>query len=740
MQSNSPTKITEGAAAPAAAALTPEEALRVAEAHYKAGRLKEAESIYYAILNALPNNSDAFHNLGVLAVKAGQPMAIGLLYFKAALEYNPGHGRFWLSYIDALILARRPAEARNVLEQGRKRGLKGEAVDKLESKLAQLEKDAGPQAAANIARENIPGGKPAWHGQPLPPQKEIDRLVRHFKNQDYAAAERLALEMTRSFPGSHFGWKSLGAILSKTGKPAEALPPMQKSVELNPGDPEAHNNLGNVLKDLGRLAEAESAYRRAIAVAPDYVESYSNLGNLLKEMNRLAESEENYKRALVIKPDQAEALNNLGVVLRDMGKFAESEESYKRALAIKPDYAEVLNNLGVTLKDMGRISESEESYRRAIAINPGWAEIHNNLGVTLKDLGRFAESEESCRQAIAVKPYYAEAYNNLSQIKTYVKDDPDIPELRRLYKSAQKEADRIHACFALAKACEDIKEYDEAFAFYEEGNRLRKKEMRYNIDQDIKLFDRIKSSLNGLGVLPPEPLRNTKPIMIVGMPRSGTSLVEQIIASHGKVFGAGELNTMNRLAYTNFITAKDYNPASAIRLITSSYLDSLEEISQGYGFITDKMPTNFRWLGFLMPAQPDIKIINVIRNPVAVCWSIYRLYFHAGGLGFPYDLSDLADYYKLYEDLMQFWRERFPGRIYDLNYERLTENQEEETRKLLDYCGLEWDGQCLEFEKTERPVGTSSAMQVRKKIYRGSSEAWRRFEKHLGPLVERLGK
>jgi tetratricopeptide (TPR) repeat protein len=250
-------------------------------------------------------------------------------------------------------------------------------------------------------------------GVPNAPAQDIEALIRAFSHRQYAAAEQLALAMTRTYPQNGFGWKVLGAVLEQTGRAAAALEPMRKSAQLNPADAEARSNLGVTLHKLGRLAEAEESYRRAIAVKPDYSGAHYNRGVTLKELGRLAEAEESYRRAIAIKPDYAEAHSNLGVTLHELGRLTGAEESYQRAIAIKPDYSEAHSNLGVTLHELGRLAEAEESYQRAIAIKPDYSEAHYNRGVTLYRLGRLAEAEESYQRAVAIKPDYAEAHSNL---------------------------------------------------------------------------------------------------------------------------------------------------------------------------------------------------------------------------------------------------------------------------------------------------------------------------------------
>jgi tetratricopeptide (TPR) repeat protein len=539
-------------------------------------------------------------------------------------------------------------------------------------------------------------------------QDDSDVLIRLFKSGDYVESVKMAREITRRYPEDAFAWKVLGASLKLLDKLEDALMPMQRAVQLNPEDAEAYANLGAALNDLKRLEEAEASCRHAIRIKSDLAEAHSNLGNILREQGRL---------------DEAAA-------------------SCRQAIAINPDFAEAHLNLGATLYKLGRMSEAEASFRRMIALAPGDVRAYKNLGALLIDLGHMDEAKGCCQSLLILKQDDVEVHRSLAMLKKFTSDDPQIATLQQLYESVRDDTKRAHVCFALATAYEDLAKFDEAFALYTEGNSLRKKELGYTIEQDRVLFNAIKSQFHERCMVSPEPLRTKKPILIIGMPRSGTSLVEQILASHTDVFGAGELEELGLQVQKHFlgVDADGFDLAKASRKIASGYLESLDRMGTWRRFITDKMPLNFRWLGFLLLALPDIKVIHTIRDPMAVCWSSFKRYFPEEGMKFLYDQNDLAEYYRMYEDLMQFWRERFPGRIYDLDYERLTENQEEETRKLLAYCGLPWQDRCLEFEKTERAVRTASATQVRKKMYKGSSEAWRKFERHLGPLLEGLGR
>ena len=440
------------------------------------------------------------------------------------------------------------------------------------------------------------------------------------------------------------------------------------------------------------------------------------------------------------------------------GKLKEAVQAFDKAIQLKPDSAEAYSNRGNALKELGQVEhavasydDAVASYDKAIQLKPDFAEAYYNRGNGLKDLGRLDEAVASYDMAIQIKPDLAGAYLQLSALKKYRAGDTQIGIMESLLTDSQpNESSRIDLCFALAKANEDLGKYDKSFSYLEEGNRLRKKELNYDIEVERKLFTKIKgifaSERSIPGVLPDEHA-SIRPLFIVGMMRSGTSLVEQILASHSKIHGAGELEMMNQLVDPILSDFPDENvgqdkrkiSTEEINTVRNAYLEALTALEVPEKIVTDKMPLNFRWIGFVLSAFPAAKIIHLNRDPKATCWSIYKHYFSTIGNGYAYDMGDLAEFYRLYVDLMSFWRERYPDRIYDLCYEALTENQEVETRKLLVFCDLEWEEQCLDFHKTNRVVKTTSASQVRRKIYRGSSEAWRNYEDHLQPLINDLG-
>jgi len=485
---------------------------------------------------------------------------------------------------------------------------------------------------------------------------------------------------------------------------------------------------------------------------PKTVKSATDASPSQQRMNELIElyNQGKLQEALV----QGEALaqqfpnvpllpNLLGAVNAGLGRLERAVSSFTKALQINPDYAEAHYNLGNALRDLGKLEEAVSSFTKALQINPNYAQAHNNLGNALKYLGKLEEAVTSYNKALQINPDFAEAHRNLSTAKKYHDGDPQTRQMLQLVeRHSLSDEERMHLNFALGKAHGDIGNHDRAFSCLLDANRLRKEQLNYDISPARESFAKILSTFSKnvpiLKVVSESAsTKDQQSIFILGMPRSGTTLVEQILASHSQVYGAGELELLGQSV--NAIEWSSTQLSSGqLQSIRKSYLSRLMKIGASEPYVTDKMPLNFWWIGFLVAAIPESKIVHVKRDARATCWSNFKQFFSRKGIGFAYDLQDIAEYYKMYIDLMAFWHEKFPGRIYDLNYEALTEHQEVETRKLLEYVGLNWEDQCLEFHKTKRAVQTASDTQVRQKMYQGSSDEWRKYEKHLEPMVELL--
>ncbi|MHA1530010.1 MAG: tetratricopeptide repeat-containing sulfotransferase family protein [Alphaproteobacteria bacterium] len=581
-----------------------------------------------------------------------------------------------------------------------------------------------------------------------PTEEQINGLIALYTQGRLGEALGQGAALAARYPEVALIRNILGAVNAAAGRLDEAVASYTEALRIEPDYVEAHYNLGVALNDLGKHEEAVASYTEAVRIKPDYAATHNNLGNALKALGRHEEAIASYTEALRIEPDNAEAQNNLGVALNDLGKHEEAIASYRKALRLKPDIAEVHGNLGTALGDFGKHEEAVASYTKALQITPGDARAHYHLGVALKTLGRHEEAIARLTEALRLKPDYAEAQRILGTLGNYQTDDPQIARMLALIANPSiSENDKMHLGFALGKALDDIGDVEGAFRHLLEGNRLRKKELGYDIGPDKRLFSLIRSifaadELAALEEIQPAAGRSKQPIFIVGMPRSGTTLVEQILASHSQVYGADELDILNKNAISsvNKISKNELRKLTNEELVSvwNGYFDALNKIGGDEPNITDKMPLNFRWIGFILTAMPETKIINLQRDPVATCWSAFRNYFSSKGTGYTCDLFDIAEYYKMYVNLIDFWQARFPNKIYDLNYESLTENQEQETRKLLEYCDLGWEDQCLESHMTDRAVRTASSFQVRQEIYKGSSEAWRKYEALLQPMLQAL--
>jgi len=511
-----------------------------------------------------------------------------------------------------------------------------------------------------------------------------------------------------------------------------------------PNEPLLFNLIGACYKELGHLKGATKMFEAAVSINPKYAEAHFNLGVIYQALDRLDDAVDSYMKAVAITPNYPEAYNNIGTSLYELGHIQSSIENLEWAIAYKHDFSEAHNNLGRSLNDYGKTADAIKSFKNAIAHKSDYAKAYFNLALSLKDIGDKEGFLKNIERTLEIKPEWGAANYHLSQVKKYKKNDPEAVKMNTLLSGDDLDIiDRINLNFALAKANEDMGNHDEQFKLLEVGNNLRKKELNYSIDRDIKLFSRIKEAFNP----PPSFERKArskpnslKPIFIVGMPRSGTSLVHQILDSHNEVYGAGELNNLNKSVFPFIRANNDKNESSfsAEDLLSfhDKYLDSLIALNVHENIIVDKMPLNFRYIGFILTVFPDAKILHMRRDPMATCWSIYKSFFN--GNAYSFNQKDLTHYYGLYKDLMDFWDKLFPNKIYNVCYEDLTADQEGETRNLLEYCDLEWDENCLNFHKNKTAIKTTSAMQVRQKMYQGSSEVWKKYEDYLQPLIKGL--
>ena len=575
-----------------------------------------------------------------------------------------------------------------------------------------------------------------------PSEAQLTSLLQLYQSGRFAEAEAAATSLTEQFPEHPFAWKVLGSVLQKQSRVDESLVAKQRVLDLSPLDAESHNNLGNALHEACRYVEAEDRFRRAIALKADYAEAYSNLGNTLRTLGRFGEAITVCVSATELKPDYAIAHCHLGNALKDLERFAEAATSYEQAIKLDPNYALAYNNLGVALQELGRLGEAEASYTKAISLEPALAEAYNNLATAHAEMGRLGAAENSYLRAIKLAPNSAEVLRNFANSATRLDPESEpVVQMREVYRNPRiTDHDRCQICFALAKVSQDLGDYASAFQYFAEGNALRKKQLGYDIKTDVELFANLKASYLKLAThIPPQkPQKGTIiPVFIVGMPRSGTTLVEQIVSSHPQVTGAGELGFISKFG-SPLLSGSGVLNHHSLQLFREQYLSAIGERSGGNVLVTDKMPQNFRFLGLISLALPEARVIHVRRNPAAVCWANYAQYFSRRSLGYLYSMDDILAYYQLYTDLMAFWERSLAINIYDVDYELLTEKQEQETRRLIDQLNLEWDDACLSPENNDRRVATASNLQVREKIYQGSSERWKRYRPYLDGALDHL--
>jgi tetratricopeptide (TPR) repeat protein len=717
-------------------------ALRQAVAHQQAGQLEDAVRSYLSILQSQPNHPEANFNLGALAIQTHH-FAAALPYFNAALDADPTRGQFWLAYIDALLQAGQLEDAQAVLTLAQQRGLQGGEVDALVRRLEGIAQRAEPPNAAyrqpipdaspvssaspqnntqkpggKFTRQGKTRGKPSPQPRKNPSVQQTNALVTLFSEGRYAEAEILARRMTEDFPLHAFGWTALGAVLKQLGRDFDALEAMRKAARLSPHDVEVQYNLGVTLQDVDQLELAEASYRTALQLDPDHAKTLYNLGNVLNKRGKPNEAEQNFRHALDIKPDFSEAHNNLANTLVDLGRIDEAAIHFRRALEIKPDNAPALYNLGNALVNLGQTHEAESLFKRTLEI----------------------------------KPDFIEARYKLAQIRKTETDDENLTELTALARDVSNggprpsDRDMTLLHFALGKCHSDLAHHEKAFVHILEGCKLKRATFDYDSALNSQNFASIARvfDCSTMNRLQGGDISSNLPIFVIGMPRSGTTLTEQIISSHPDAHGAGELPDF--LSIVRQDIAGNTFPENVLLLdqpmLTSwgnGYIDRLNRIAPDARRITDKMPGNFLAVGLIHLMLPNAKIIHVRRNPIDTCMSCLTTLFKQGH-AFTYDLAELGQYYVDYARLMEHWRTLLPSEAFlDVRYEDIVEDQETQSRRILEYCGLEWNDACLDFHKNPRAVSTASMTQVRQRIYTSSVDRWRAYEKFLGPLLDALG-
>ena len=460
------------------------------------------------------------------------------------------------------------------------------------------------------------------------------------------------------------------------------------------------------------------------------------MGKSFFHIGRINKSLDCFKKAISIKPSSYLSYFEIAKILRAQEKNEEALLYLKMSININPNFFEALNNIGNILTEDNKIDEAIEYYKKAIIVNPNYFTSYNNLGNTYNFMGDSDKAEKYYNLAIKIKPSYSEAYRNISLIKNYNADDEQIKLMEILLSDPKLNInDKINYNFALGNAYHNIENYKKAFSYYLNANKCKNNLSKYNINYHSNIFETVKSKfinfdINNNNVKAFKKIIPNSPIFIIGMPRTGTSLIEQILASHSKVFGAGELMTLEKSINSINNTSTNLN-ISYFSKLRSRYFSQIKKLDINEEFFTDKMPLNFIWVGYILNAFPDAKIIHTERDAHATCWSIFKRYFVFNGNEYSYCMSSLIKFYKLYQNMMEFWNTIFPDSIYNLNYEKFTQNNEREMQYLFDYLELNLEKSCKHFYLSKRMVGTASSLQIKKNIYQGSSKDWFKYKEFL---------
>jgi tetratricopeptide (TPR) repeat protein len=594
-----------------------------------------------------------------------------------------------------------------------------------------------------------------------------------------AEAEQAARRALTLAPNFAPAWNNLGIVLQEALKLDESRLCLERALALEGDNPQTLNNLGNTLKRLGLATEAEKRWNAALALKPDYAEAYSNLSNLLLDQREYDRAEASARQALDLSPRLADAYVNLAAVhtarhahshaltiidallafapgharalaaraltLNELDQLDEALESAKRAALAAPETPEAHNALGQVYQAMGQLEPALAAYDRAAALpGPAQQDAIANRGSLFMEFGRKEEALKATEEAAKAFPNSPGVLFNQIDLRRFQPGDPLIGKMQALVaREGITLSDRATLHFGLGKAFLDIGDSDQAFRYYAEGNRLKRSTFAYDPDVNARWMTSIAEVFTPALLMAKANAgaRSALPVFVVGMPRSGTTLIEQILGSHPMVTPAGELKRLQGLtdALPNYPACVADLTAVELKGLGEAYLAHLAPMAAGKRHVVDKMPSNFLLCGMIRLLLPEARIIHSRRDPVDTCLSCYTKLF-AGEQAFAYDQTELGRFYRSYSALMAHWRAIIPATHFlEVDYEKVVDDLEGEARRLLDFLGLPWDERVLKFHETERPVRTASVNQVRQPIYRASMGRWRKHAAQLKPLLAALG-
>ena len=675
---------------------------------HRSGRLELAERAYRRYLARHRNHAPALQNLGLLLHQRGD-FAGARATIRRAIEHAP----------DAASC--RESLGRVLRAQGDLRGA---------------------SAAFREALEREPGLADARY--------QLGTVHHDLEELDEAAEcyRRVVADVPEHVPA----WNSLGSTHLDRGELEEAESCLRRALGLDPNHVPARLNLAVTLQRGGRLDDAEEMLQALVREPPGLAEAHANLALLYRERGMLAEAESAAHRALALRPDSASDHFVLAEIAIARGKPGMAIESYRRCVALEPRLVKAWLRLGATLIARADVPAGVEAAHRVLALDPENAAALNLLAHASSIAGDRKAAEAYCLRSLEISPDLPLAWSMLAHLRRFSEADREtiarvesIPERRAL-----GDEDRCHLHFALGRMHHDCRHHERAFAHFERANRIHRRRREFDLDEWVRRIDAIIETFDAecfartRGYGDPNP----QPVFVFGMPRSGTSLVEQILSSHPAVHGAGELNAMpecaRRLGAAAGAGPQDYPRAAGrvepdtARQVAAQYLDMLRRDCAGAERITDKLPGNYSYLGLIALLLPGARLVHCRRSPLDVCLSNYMQHYGDGHV-YSYDLRELGLVYRQYERIMRHWREVLPIEIHEVVYEDVVMDQERQSREIVAFCGLAWDPACLDFFAGERAVATASQWQVRRPIYRSALDRWKHYEAHLGELRLALG-
>lgn len=706
-------------------------------AFQKKGDAGAALRVYRGIVAANPRIAEAHYQIGRILTGTYQTAA-ALPHLKEAVRLRPKEAAVWLAWADAVSLGDNAADEKELL-----RALSTAQVD------AGLRLRIQDRFGAHRVKGRAQTGGVR--------QTDIVALLTLVEAGRAAEAEARAMVVLRQHPQSALVLNILGIAQGQQKRSVEAVTNLRKALQIDPDYAEGHNNLGRILVDMKQADAAEQHFRQAVTLAPGMPSALVNLATSLNHTGRSAVAIRFLDRALAADNSMLSVHLALGNTHTRLKNYAKAEAAFAKAVQLQESQARAgkapaaNEALGLLAQAQARIGKDElalAGFEKAVAADPQSPVATAGLAALLQTLGRFDEAEVMFRKAFAADPLNGENYRLFVTSQKIKADDPILPEMLALYEQpGLKTGSKAAFGFAIAKSLEDSKAYDRVFQYLNQANALTRAEFPYDIATRYAEVEATKKAFEGYDWSDPQfaEANHSAPIFISGMPRSGTTLVEQIISSHSAVTGAGELGEGAREA-SRIIFDPAYAmglskiPQTVIEGLGRTYESTIRARFPGSERISDKSIQTYMYLGLMKLALPQARFIFVRRDPRDTLMSIYKNRFPEDTHLYAYDQRDLARYYATFVDMIDFWRERVPDWFYEVEYESLVADPEQETRKLIAACGLEWEDACLRPQDNTRKVETLSVFQARQPISGGSVKGWKRHEKDLAPMLDELRK